>query len=147
MRRRPRPWRSARRSDVVRPGSGDTVARRDLGDRGGIHAPPPPAKTPSAQSSRVRSPYNTSKWRRIRLLALDRDGWRCRRCGRASRLHVHHRRLIRHGGAVFDLANLETLCRPCHERAHEDEPLPGQLAGAADATRARNAWKRRLRGM
>ena len=52
----------------------------------------------------------------VRRLALDRDGWRCQNpgCGRAGRLEVDHVRPLQHGGELFDLGNLATLCISCH---------------------------------
>ena len=63
--------------------------------------------------SEVRS---LAKWKRVRRLVLERDGYRCRKCGRASgRFEIDHRVPISKGGAPFDLENLQTLCRsPCH---------------------------------
>ncbi len=58
-----------------------------------------------------------SNWERIRRQALDRDGWRCCRCGKAGRLEVHHlRRLI--DGGDNSLPNLESLCIACHLAIH-----------------------------
>ena len=46
---------------------------------------------------------------------LDRDAWACVKCGKAGRLEVDHRVPLKEGGAVYDLDNLQTLCRsPCH---------------------------------
>ena len=57
---------------------------------------------------------NTGLWRRARRSALERDGYRCRTCGRGGRLEVDHI-LPRHlGGPLYDLANLQSLCYQCH---------------------------------
>ena len=56
------------------------------------------------------------KWARVRLVVLERDGWRCRTCGKAGRLEVDHVTPLHEGGAVFDLSNLQTLCKRCHFR-------------------------------
>ena len=49
-----------------------------------------------------------------RRAVLHRDGWKCRRCGRAVDLTVHHRRPRSMGGtrrvAINGPANLVTLC-------------------------------------
>ena len=66
----------------------------------------------------------------MRLLALDRDGWKCTKCGKyAGRLEVDHRVPLEDGGAVYDLVNLQTLCRSCHfdksrgeRRGREQDP-------------------------
>ena len=57
----------------------------------------------------------TANWRRLRLRVLDRDGWRCRNCGRHGRLEVDHIIPLEQGGSMFDMDNLQALCRdPCH---------------------------------
>ena len=64
--------------------------------------------------SEVRS---VAKWKRVRRAAIERDGYRCRACGRASvgSFEVDHIIPISKGGLPFDLENLQTLCRsPCH---------------------------------
>ena len=71
--------------------------------------------------------YHRRAWQRVRLAALRRDEHRCQRCGRLSGiLEVHHLKPVRNGGAPYDLANLETLCRECHLRLHDKRPLPGR---------------------
>ena len=50
----------------------------------------------------------------LRKLAKDRDGWRCVKCGRAGRLEVDHIKPVHHNGAMWELSNLQTLCRFCH---------------------------------
>jgi len=57
-------------------------------------------------------------WGRVRRAVLDRDGWRCRECGRAARLEVHHKRPLKDGGSNA-LDNLATLCVRCHKIAHK----------------------------
>ena len=66
-----------------------------------------------------------------RLAVLNRDGWRCGRCGAVGRLQVHHLQALEHGGAPFDLDNLASRCRDCHIREHGGEPTrpdPGYAA-------------------
>ena len=54
------------------------------------------------------------RWDVLRTLAKDRDGWRCVKCGRAGRFEVDHIVPVVKGGAMWELSNLQTLCRPCH---------------------------------
>ena len=54
------------------------------------------------------------KWARTRLAVFDRDGWRCVLCGRAGRLEADHIKRLEDGGAVWELRNIQTLCRDCH---------------------------------
>ena len=53
-------------------------------------------------------------WRRVRRDVLERDGYRCRDCGRAGRFEVDHVKPLHHGGAPLDPDNLQALCRSCH---------------------------------
>ena len=68
---------------------------------------------------------NYRRWRAVRLLALDRDGWACVKCGRAGRLEVDHRIALEDGGAVFDLGNLQSLCTDCHFEKSQEERRGG----------------------
>lgn len=58
--------------------------------------------------------YHRPEWRRVRRVILDRDGYRCRACGKAGILEVDHRIPLRAGGAPYDPDNLQALCRGCH---------------------------------
>ena len=68
------------------------------------------------------------RWQLVRRRVKDRDGWRCRKCGRAGRLEVDHIIPVKAGGDWWAEANLQTLCRPCHfaksagENAKPDAP-------------------------
>ena len=54
----------------------------------------------------------------IRKYVLDRDGWKCRDCGKPSeRLEVHHIIPVYKGG-TGEPANLITLCVGCHLVRH-----------------------------
>jgi 5-methylcytosine-specific restriction protein A len=77
--------------------------------------------------------YYTSRWARIRWLALRRDGFACVKCGARGRLEVDHVESIRRAPErAYDLANLQTLCTPCHSQKTNEEmgrvPNPAQLA-------------------
>jgi len=52
--------------------------------------------------------------------ALERSGWRCARCRRSGRLHIHHRRYRSHGG-THEVENLEAVCWKCHRLIHQVE--------------------------
>ena len=58
------------------------------------------------------------RWLALRAAVFDRDGWRCRKCGAASRLECDHVQPLHAGGAPWDPANLQTLCRGCHVQKH-----------------------------
>jgi 5-methylcytosine-specific restriction endonuclease McrA len=56
-------------------------------------------------------------YRRVMKRVLERDGWRCRKCGSLKDLQVHHQ--IRRSQQGHDaLANLVTLCVYCHMAEH-----------------------------
>jgi 5-methylcytosine-specific restriction endonuclease McrA len=66
-------------------------------------------------------------YRRLMKRVLERDGWRCRKCGSLKDLQVHHK--IRRSQQGHDaLGNLVTLCAYCHMAEH------GQLCYAGDRT-------------
>ena len=82
--------------------------------------------------SRHHNTLNRSRWALVRRAALDRDGWRCRACGRAGRLEVDHLVALEDGGEAYDPANLQTLCRGCHFRKTAAEnrarrPVPQEV--------------------
>ncbi len=81
-------------------------------------------------------------WPQQRLLALERDGHRCRTCGARAEeflLHVHHVRPFREYGYVpghnenyrqaNQIDNLVTLCPSCHRRAEAGQQTRSALAG------------------
>lgn len=64
--------------------------------------------------------YKTARWQKLRMAVLVRDLFTCQRCGRiegdTSLLVADHKR--RHNGveALFwDILNLWTLCKTCHD--------------------------------
>ena len=77
---------------------------------------------------------NVKRWRVLRLAILDRDGWRCRDCGRAAgRFEVDHVVPLDRGGAMYAESNLQTLCRGCHIRKSAGE--------RSNPNPERDAWK------
>ena len=65
------------------------------------------------------------RWAALRRFVLDRDGWRCQRCGMFGRLEVHHR----DGDPGHnDPGNLRTYCRSCHIREHARALTPAEAA-------------------
>ena len=66
------------------------------------------------RGSRSHRKLNRKVWQRVRLVALERDGWRCVKCGKAGQLEVDHIKPMGEGGAAYDIDNLQTLCRGCH---------------------------------
>ena len=55
------------------------------------------------------------RWAKVRLQALDRDSWACVRCGHKGKCEVDHRiPLDVAPDRMYDLSNLQVLCRSCH---------------------------------
>ena len=66
-----------------------------------------------------RRVYGSPRWKRVRRAVLERDGWRCVKCGHGGRLEVHHiQPMARSTADPFDPAGLQTLCRGCHFAVH-----------------------------
>jgi len=66
--------------------------------------------------------YNTTEWRRLRMETLKRDRFTCQwpgcglMTGDTSQLVADHREPHRGDERLFwDPANLQTLCKPCHD--------------------------------
>ena len=76
----------------------------------------------------MNSRINPKLWRKARVKALDRDGWKCVKCGRRGRgngLQVDHIIGLMKGGKPYALENLQTLCAfPCHWQKTHDECYP-----------------------
>ena len=61
--------------------------------------------------------YYTRQWKAVRAEALLRAEWTCEACGRELRdfdATVDHKVELAQGGAAYDLANLQALCRACN---------------------------------
>jgi len=56
-------------------------------------------------------------YRELRRQVLQRDGWRCQKCGSFINLQVHHIRPRSRLGDDSE-ANLITLCADCHRICH-----------------------------
>ena len=70
------------------------------------------------------------RWRALRRVALNRDKWRCVKCGSAGMLEVDHIQPLEDGGPRWDLANLQSLCRRDHIDKTADEnsnPVPADV--------------------
>lgn len=112
----------------------------------------------SSYNEMLRDP----RWQRKRLCVMDRDGFRCRDCGREDRtLNVHHCHYMRGGPWETPDELLLTLCEECHvKRGKIEEQVKLALAetlanthtdalSAMMATHgacAFNAWRREAAG-
>ena len=71
--------------------------------------------------------YRSSKWKHLRQQALERDGYECTMCKAEGKLTTrqdsvlevdHIKKLEEHPELAYDLSNLRTLCKDCHNRRH-----------------------------
>jgi len=73
----------------------------------------------------------STQWLEKRKQILKRDGYRCRNCGSAYGLEVHHRQYLvlkRTGDFIrpwkYTDTNLVTLCSRCHQVGHKKYTVP-----------------------
>jgi 5-methylcytosine-specific restriction protein A len=127
-----------RTAHCTHPASGPGYVLREVGKREGrsplrhgsaYHEPTLLELLPSAGEARRsrRAPISVGTRTRI----LERDDFRCRRCGtgpREERLVVDHVVPVARGGTSDD-ANLQTLCEPCNQGKADRAPHPHDLEG------------------
>jgi 5-methylcytosine-specific restriction protein A len=70
--------------------------------------------------------YKIARWRQLRLSIFKRDLYTCRKCprieGDTSLLVCDHVKPHRGDARLFwDETNLQTLCKPCHDRLKQAE--------------------------
>ena len=74
-------------------------------------------------------------YRRIMKRVLERDDWRCQKCGSLENLQIHHQ--IKRSQLGDDApANLVTLCARCHMAEHEHLGFGGKATQIAGETLA-----------
>ena len=69
----------------------------------------------------------SATWSRLRRAVLDRDGWRCQRCGRplGAGGNVHHVNRVADDNRP---ENLAAFCRTCHIAEHAPPVAPDVAA-------------------
>lgn len=67
----------------------------------------------------------------VKKYVFDRDGGKCRKCGRNEYLHFHHKEYYSNGGK-HQARNLKLLCVACHAEEHYGEPGYGLLKAQAE---------------
>lgn len=103
------------------------IRLRHVAPRIGTLAPRIARQTDAEGHSRTAEPwrlwYNLARWKRLRLRIFTRDLFACAwpGCGRVegdtSKLVADHIQPHRGDPALFwSEANLQTLCKPCHDR-------------------------------
>lgn len=70
----------------------------------------------------VESFYSSAEWKEVRAKVLERDGYKCVKCGRRDgRLFIDHIWERSDGGPDYEMTNLETLCGSHHtEKTHAE---------------------------
>ena len=81
-----------------------------------------------------RNMYTSKRWRKLRRAVLRRDAFRCQLCKKlAGRAEIDHIKPVESGGELWEMSNLQTLCRDCHfkktsgengKRAADNQPEP-----------------------
>lgn len=91
--------------------------------RAGYHPAHKAAEKKDARKNSLKEAgfYHTGSWRRLRVLALQRDHYLCQNCLRQKRVtiatEVHHIKPIADFPELaLTLDNLESLCWDCHEQ-------------------------------
>ena len=70
----------------------------------------------------ARRLYKTARWGKVRALVLARDPL-CVLCRRAGSREVDHAVPVSDGGAMWEMGNLQALCKPCHSRKTAEEVM------------------------
>jgi len=91
----------------------------------------------------VGSFYSTLKWQQTRSKAKKHYGYRCRQCGGVftgkSQLVVNHIKQVKdlppNSPLLYDLSNLELLCRPCDNR-HQVTDSKGKVVRGSKQQKA-----------
>lgn len=73
---------------------------------------------------KINSFYKSTKWQKVRAVALARDKGLCLRCLKQGRVRqaqvVHHLVEVKDDWKQrYNLDNLESLCHECHNRLHK----------------------------
>jgi len=73
----------------------------------------------------------SEEWSKLRIVALERDGYRCRVCNSSEGLNVHHRKYPteRNQWESDCLDSLTTLCRKCHNHFHKGDKSEDTTVG------------------
>jgi len=80
-------------------------------------------------------------YRRIMKRVLERDDWRCQKCGSLETLQVHHQ-IKRSQQGDDALRNLVTLCAHCHMEEHGQLLYSIPALGACSKAKPRRAYNR-----
>lgn len=59
-----------------------------------------------------------SFWNHVRRLVINKEKYTCHRCGRVTKLVVHHKKY-----PAENLNDFVALCRSCHTKIHQGDVL------------------------
>ena len=76
-----------------------------------------PKPRPKALDKRESAKATRANWRDVSRLVRERDGGKCRICGREG--HEVHHVVMRSRGGKDEPSNLVLVCRSCHADAHQ----------------------------
>ena len=83
-----------------------------------------------------------SRWKFLRLQALERDDWQCVQCGARKGLECDHIEPVRdRPDLAYTLSNLQILCGSCHARKTRIE------VGHVPLSKPRQEWRNLLSSM
>lgn len=76
--------------------------------------------------------YARSFWKELAKVVLERDGYKCQRCGAAhtgkNKLHAHHiKPWAGNPDSRFELSNIVTVCQSCHNWIHSKENINSEF--------------------
>jgi 5-methylcytosine-specific restriction endonuclease McrA len=72
-----------------------------------------------------REELRTEEWKRKRSLIMNRDGYKCMKCGSKLELQVHHKYyLVGKKAWQYPSEVLITLCDSCHLKEHKYNIIP-----------------------
>lgn len=70
--------------------------------------------------TKALKPRRTGEYKAWRNSILNRDNYRCTKCGSRKNLHVHHiNPVARNPRKSTDMENGITLCSRCHKKEHQ----------------------------
>jgi 5-methylcytosine-specific restriction protein A len=85
---------------------------------------------PDAKRGNRRERGYGPEWDRLRKLAMDRDNGLCQPCYKRGRItigtQVDHE-IPKAQGGTDELANLQTICEPCHRAKTARESMAGRM--------------------
>jgi len=63
----------------------------------------------------------SDRWKILREEALNRDNYKCKKCGKAAE-EVHHTRYD-HKGTPWEIHTIISLCKDCHKSEHKKKTI------------------------